>query len=195
MKSRVSGKCFVVTGAASGIGLATARLLRAQGARLALWERSADVLQKVAAELHAYPVIVDVAQPESVETAMGNTMAELGRLDGVIHVAEILNAGLFDQKELDSHRRIVEVNLFGTVNVAYAALPHLKPTRGSLVMLASSSAFYGAPEYAVYGATKAGVLSFAQSLRLELDSGHKVSDVCWIIRLCWRINQRVMSSW
>jgi short-subunit dehydrogenase len=161
---------FIVTGAAGGIGLATARLLKERGARLALWDQNADALQKAADELGERVVPVDVTQPASVEQAMAQSLEYLGALNGVIHAAGILNAGLFDQKTFDSHRRVIEVNLFGTVNVAYAVLPHLKQTRGSLVMLASSSAFYGAPEYAVYGASKAGVLSFAQSLRLECES-------------------------
>jgi short-subunit dehydrogenase len=170
---------FIITGAASGIGLATARLLKAKGARLALWDRNADALQKAALELDTQAVPVDMTQAESVAAAMEQSITHLGKLDGVIHAAGILNAGLFDQKDLDSHRRVVEVNLFGTMNVAYAALPHLKATRGSIVMVASSSAFYGGPEYAVYGATKAGVLSFAQSLRLELDStGVHIGVVC-----------------
>ena len=170
---------FVVTGAASGIGLATARLLYQRGARLALWDRDADGLGKIAAELDAHTITVDVTQPESVESAMAKSIDHLGKLDGLVHAAGILNAGLFDQKQIDSHRSVVEVNLFGTVNVAYAALPHLRLTCGSLVMVASSSAFYGAPEYAVYGATKAGVLSFAQSLRLELDgTGVHIGVVC-----------------
>lgn len=164
-----TGTAYVVTGAASGIGLATARLLKTHGVKLSLWDRSADALQKAADELDAQAVLVDVTQPESVAAALAQSIEYLGKLDGLIHAAGILNAGLFEQKSLDSHRGVVEVNLFGTVNVAHAALPHLRLSRGSLVMMASSSAFYGAPEYAVYGATKAAILSFAQSLRLELE--------------------------
>lgn len=174
-----SDKNFIVTGAASGIGLATARLLHHQGARLALWDQSAEALEQVATELSACACPVDVSQPASVRAAMEASLAFLGSLDGVIHAAGILRAGEFEQIEVDAQRRIIEVNLFGTINVAFAALPALRQSRGSLIMLASASAFYGSPEYAAYGATKAGVLSFAQSLRVELaGTGVHVGIVC-----------------
>jgi meso-butanediol dehydrogenase/(S,S)-butanediol dehydrogenase/diacetyl reductase len=159
---------FIITGAASGIGLAVARRLKAEGARLVLWDRNASGLHAPAAELAAVSRAVDVTQVDDVRDALAEATAALGGLDGVFHSAGILSAGLFEQVDIQAHRRVVEVNLFGTVNVAHAALTGLRASRGSLVMMASSSAFYGPPEYAVYGATKAGVLNFAQALRAEL---------------------------
>lgn len=171
------GLSFIITGAASGIGLATARLLQSRGAKLALWDQHADALAKVAAELHTCGIPVDVTSIQSVQAAIGQSIEYLGGLSGLIHCAGILDAGLFGEKPIDSHRRVVEVNLFGTLNVAHAALPHLRQTSGSLVMLASASAFYGTPEYAAYSAAKAGVLSFAQSLRVEYPDVH-IGVVC-----------------
>ncbi len=168
MKTFFTDRGFIVTGAASGIGLATARLLKANGARLALWDQNAEALAQAADELDAQAVPLDITRPENVETAMRDSLSYLGSLQGVIHAAGILRAGTFDQINLHEQRRIIEVNLLGTLNIAYAALPHLRQSRGSLVMLASSSAFYGPPEYVAYAASKAGVLSIAQSLRIEL---------------------------
>lgn len=161
-------KGFIVTGAASGIGLATARLLKANGAQLMLWDQNTDALTKSADELGAKAFPLDISRPENVETAMSESLAYLGSLHGVIHAAGILRAGMFHQIDLAEQRRMIEVNLIGTLNITHAALPHLTQSRGSLVMLASSSAFYGPPEYVAYGASKAGVLSLAQSLRIEL---------------------------
>jgi short-subunit dehydrogenase len=174
-----SPSSYIVTGTASGIGLASARLLKQQGARLVLWDQNASALSQVAEELAAHPIPIDVTHADAVIEAMEQSLGYLGKLNGIVHAAGILNAGLFDQKDLDSHRRVIEVNLLGTINLAYTALPHLKQTRGSLILLASSSAFYGAPEYTVYGATKAAILSFAQSLRLEVEHlGVHIGVVC-----------------
>lgn len=161
-------KSFIVTGGASGIGLATARLLKANRARLVLWDQNAEALAQAADELDAKAFPLDISQPENVETAMRESIAYLGSLHGVVHAAGILRAGMFHQIDIHEQRRMIEVNLIGTLNIAHAALPHLRQSRGSLVMLASSSAFYGPPEYVAYGASKAGVLSLAQSLRIEL---------------------------
>jgi len=161
-------KGFIVTGGASGIGLATARLLKANGAKLVLWDQNAEALTKAADELGAKAFPLDISRPENVETAMRESLSPLGGLHGVVHAAGILRAGTFDQIDIHEQRRMIEVNLIGTLNIAHAVLPHLSQSRGSLVMLASSSAFYGPPEYAAYGASKAGILSIAQSLRIEL---------------------------
>jgi short-subunit dehydrogenase len=158
---------FIVTGAASGMGLATSRLLRQRGARLALWDRSADALTQAAAELDALACPVEISDPAQVEQSASASLAHLGRLNGVVHAAGILRAGEFSQVDLAEHLRVMQVNLLGTVTAAYALLPYLRQTAGSLVMIASVSAFSGSPEYATYGAAKAGVLSFAEALRIE----------------------------
>jgi short-subunit dehydrogenase len=179
MSSTLMGKRCIVTGAASGIGQASARLLKAQGARLALWDRDAAGVEQMAAELDAPAFVVDVTDASAVTAAVEQSAAALGGLDMALHCAGILHTRTFEQIPLAEQRRMIEVNFIGTVTVAYAALPHLRHTRGSLIMLASLSAFYGAPEYAVYGATKAAVLSFAQALRVELaGSGVHVGVVC-----------------
>lgn len=177
--STFQDRAFLVTGAASGIGLATARLLRAFGARLALWDQQAAPLASAARDLGAHVAVVDVADGPAVAQAMTDSVAALGGLDGVIHCAGILRAGAFENLPLAAHEAVVRVNLLGSLNTAHAALPHLRATHGSLVLVASVSAFSGAPEYAVYGATKAGVLNLAQALRVELrGSGVHVGVIC-----------------
>lgn len=162
-----SEKKFLITGGVSGIGLATATALHRRGAKLALWDVNAPLLEAAGKALKAFPAWVDVTRHE-VAPAMQQVTEELGGLDGVIHCAGILSTGRFEDIDRERHQRIIEVNLGGTLAVAHAALPFLRQSGGSLVLLASVSAFYGPPEYASYAAAKAGVLNFAQSLRIEL---------------------------
>lgn len=170
MSEQFSGRTFLVTGAASGIGLATARKLAERGARLALWDREADTIAEVGRELNAvFTRAGDIALSDVVHRAMDKTLERLGgQLDGVIHSAGILQTGHFDTTPLDSHVRMVNTNLIGAINVAYCALPALKASRGTLTFLGSAAAFHGGPEYATYGATKAGLLNLAEALRVEL---------------------------
>jgi short-subunit dehydrogenase len=179
MTAAFANQGFIVTGAASGIGKATAQLLHQRGAKLVLWDQDAAHLSQAAGELNAQPAQVDVTRPHEVRSAMSQAVEALGTLNGVVHSAGILRAGVFEQVDIEAHRRMIEVNLFGTLNVVYAALPHLRHARGSLTLLASTAAFYGPPEYTSYGAAKAGVLAFAQALRVELNgSGVHIGVVC-----------------
>jgi len=173
------GRNFIVTGGASGIGLATARLLRQDGANLVLWDVDEAKLPAVGDELGVETAVVNITRPDQVETAMATAVAQMGSLDGVVHSAGILRSGGFAKMSLDVQRQVVDVNLNGSIVVAFTAVPYLRQSKGSLIFLASSSAFYGPPEFAAYGASKAGVLSLAQSLRLELeDAGVHVGVLC-----------------
>jgi 3-dehydrosphinganine reductase len=163
-----AGRGFLITGAASGIGLATERMLKSRGARLVLWDQNTAVLEKAASDLDAPHATIDVTQPEQVQSALVDAARDLGCIDGVIHCAGVLRTGLFETIDIGTHRRTVEVNLFGTLLVVHKTLPYLRTSRGSLILMCSVSAFYGPPEYASYGASKAGLLTFAQALRIEL---------------------------
>jgi NAD(P)-dependent dehydrogenase (short-subunit alcohol dehydrogenase family) len=169
-------KVFLITGAANGIGLATARALHARGAAVILWDvDEASLVTAVAAIPGARCAVVDVTQPEAISRALQT----VDRLDGVVHSAGIARAGMFEGVALEQHRRVIEINLFGTLAVAHAVLPKLRQSQGSLVMVSSVSAFYGPPEFSSYAATKAGVLNFAQLLRIELaHNGVHVGVIC-----------------
>jgi short-subunit dehydrogenase len=119
--------------------------------------------------------VIDITDIAQIQAAL----ATQPRIDSVIHSAGIIYTGLVSDIPIEKQQRLIEVNLIGALNVAYAALPCLKASRGSLVLMASTSAFYGPPEFAIYGATKAGVLGMAQALRLELEpDGVHVGVVC-----------------
>lgn len=177
--SSLEGRNYVITGGASGIGLATARLLQKSGANLVLWDVAGEKLQQAGESLGAETAVVDVTQPDQVEAAMAKAVSRLGSLDGLIHCAGILRSGAFTEIPLAVQRQVVDINLNGSIAVAFTAVPYLQQSKGSLILLASTSAFYGPPEFAAYGASKAGVLSLAQSLRLELeDTGLHIGVVC-----------------
>jgi NAD(P)-dependent dehydrogenase (short-subunit alcohol dehydrogenase family) len=160
-------RTFIITGAASGIGLALARALHEQGARLALWDVNAAALDAIGAELNVFTVCVDVTDAVNVEEGLQSSLAHLGRLDGVIHSAGILITGNFNTIAIETYARMVNINLLGSIMIARAVYPHLAETRGSLVLLGSISAFVPAPDFAVYATSKAGVYSLAQTLRIE----------------------------
>ncbi|MFO0842650.1 MAG: SDR family oxidoreductase [Gemmataceae bacterium] len=173
-----AGKHWVVTGGGSGMGLASARLLHGLGAAVALWDLSPAVKER-AAEVGGLGVVADVTVPESVEAATRETLSAFGKLDGVLHAAGVMKTGLVEALDGGAQARVIQVNLAGTAVVAHAVVPHLKRTRGSLVLFGSVSAFHGTPEFAAYAASKAGVLSFAQALRVELEgAGVHVGVFC-----------------
>lgn len=160
-------KPIIVTGAASGIGRATAKLLHEQGAKLSLWDVQAAALDQLAAEFGCHTAVVDVTDATAVAETIQQVRKEYGHLTAVIHAAGILATGLFTTIPLDKQQKLIQVNLSGTLNIAYHALPYLQQTKGSLIMIASTSALFGPPEYASYGASKAGVLSLSQALAVE----------------------------
>lgn len=157
MADPFTGRSFVVTGGGSGIGAATAQALRARGARVQTIDLAGDVDH-----------LVDVTDAAATRAAFDSAAAD-GGIDGVVHSAGILSTGPFAELDVERQLAIVNVNLGGTVSVAHAAVPHLRASRGSLVLMGSASGFQGPPEYATYGATKAAVIALAQSLRIELE--------------------------
>jgi NADP-dependent 3-hydroxy acid dehydrogenase YdfG len=174
-KKSATPRTALVTGASSGIGAATARRLHEDGWKLFLWDVTEGPLKETAERTNASWSVVDVTDTEAVRSALNSIDSNL---DAVVHSAGVLHIGLATDMPAEQHRRMIDINLWGTVNVVTAVLPKLKAAGGMLVMMGSTSAFYGPPEYASYGATKAGVLSFAQALRIELHDTEVDVAVC-----------------
>ncbi len=167
MSPTFHNQTIIITGAASGIGRATATLLHEQGATLSLWDVQAAPLAQLAAEFGCHSAVVDITDAAAVAETMQQFVQTHGRLTAVIHAAGILATGLFTNIPLEKQQLLVQVNLSGTINIAYHALPYLEQSKGSLITIASTSALFGPPEYASYGASKAGVLSLSQALAVE----------------------------
>ncbi|MFD6294679.1 SDR family oxidoreductase [Streptomyces sp. NPDC060235] len=170
VQGRSDGRVAVVTGAARGVGEATARRLARRGLRLALLGRELESLRQVAAGLTTETccIEVDVTDEAALNGAARSVQARLGPASVVVANAGIAAAGPFAASEPALFNRVIEVNLIGSANTARAFLPQLLRTRGYYLQIASTAAFGSAPLMSAYCASKAGVESFAQALRTEL---------------------------
>jgi short-subunit dehydrogenase len=161
----------LVTGASSGIGAAFARALAARGAHLVLAARSTDKLEALAAELsarhgvRAVAVRSDLAQP-GAGAALAREVASRGvTVDVLVNNAGFATHGLFEATSPERERDEIQVNVAAVVDLAHAFFPGmLARGRGAVVNVASTAAFQPVPYMAVYGATKAFVLSFSEAL-------------------------------
>ena len=183
----LSGRVALITGAASGIGEATARALARRGCNLLLAARRLDRLQSLAGELtsgqagvDARPVRLDVSQPGEVADAVRQAEAWFGSIDILVNNAGI---GRMDRLEAldpeDDIQQQVAVNLTGAILASRAVLPGmLRSGRGHIIQVGSMASFVGTPLYSIYAATKFGLRGFSESLRREVRSkGIRVSTV------------------
>ncbi|MFG1809503.1 SDR family oxidoreductase [Streptomyces sp. NPDC049040] len=165
------GKVAVVTGAARGIGAAVARELAARGMRLVLLGRELESLRKVANSLPGTSCCIeaDVTDEASIQGSARSVAERLGPVSVVVANAGIAAAGSFATCDAALWNRVIEVNLIGSAVTARVFLPQLLQTRGYLLQVASTAAFGSAPMMSAYCASKAGVESFAQALRTEME--------------------------
>jgi len=164
----------VVTGAASGMGLAIARHLAARGDRVGLLDVQAEAVLEAAAGLReagfrAIGAEADVSDRAAVDAALEKVRAELGPIRIMITAAGLDAFERFGEITAESWERVVAVNLTGTFHCLQAALPDmLEAGWGRMVTISSSSAQSGAPRMAHYVAAKAGVIGLTRALALEL---------------------------
>ena len=166
----VNGRVVVVTGAARGIGAATARELARRGATLSLIGIEPERLAELVAELgeqHA-AFNADVRDQAALDKAIADTMTRFGRIDALIANAGVVNYGTVRTADPDSFASTIEVNLTGVYRTVHAAAPQLIASHGYVLIIASLASFMALPGGAAYAASKAGVLALANSLRAEL---------------------------
>ena len=175
--ARGEGRAVLVTGGSRGIGRAIARAFAERGDRVAVhWGRSRDLAEQVRAELPGSGHVLvqaDMADPAAVGTMVDHAAAELGGLDVLVN-----NAGVFTAHPplttsyadwQDAWSRTLAVNLVGAANATFRAVPHLIAAGGGAVVnVTSRGAFRGEPDTPAYGASKAGLNAFAQSMALAL---------------------------
>ena len=168
---RFEGRAAIVTGGASGIGLAVAARLAAEGARVSLWDADAGALDAARSTAGAAETaVVDVTDADAVGRAMEASAAALGGLDILVTSAGITgpNATVRDYP-VDAWRRVLDVNLTGTFLCARAAIPFMERANyGRIVPIASVAGKEGNPNAAAYSASKAGVIGLTKSLGKEL---------------------------
>jgi NAD(P)-dependent dehydrogenase (short-subunit alcohol dehydrogenase family) len=180
---RFSGKGALVTGAASGIGRATALRLAAEGATVVAADVDAERLATLAEEIDGesgsiHTRAADVSAAEAVDELVTSTVGTLGRLDVVVNVAGVLSFSHTHEHPLEEWDRLLAVNLTGTFLVCRASIPHLLGSRGTIVNLASTAAHKGQPWSAAYVASKGGVLALTKALAVEYArAGLRVNSV------------------
>jgi short-subunit dehydrogenase len=172
----LEGAVVVVTGASSGIGRATARRFASRGSHLVLVARAQGPLDEAAAHcrdkgVRALTVTGDVADPATAERVVDVAVREFGHLDVWVNVAAVMAYGIVEQVPPATQKRIIEVNLLGTMWAARAVLPEMKKHgRGVIVNVASLYGRVATPYVSGYASSKFGVLGFSQVLRQELRS-------------------------
>jgi len=170
--AELSGRRILVTGGASGIGAAAAKLLSTQGARVAVLDR----------ETTAGPAsfVADVTDETAVAAAVDAAAGVLGGLDGLVNCAGISVTAPVETMALDQWRRVIDINLTGTFLVTRAVIPHIRLAGGgTIVTIASASGLLpSSVGSAAYGASKAGVDMFMKYLAKEVAPSIRVNSVC-----------------
>ncbi|MCE2474203.1 MAG: SDR family oxidoreductase [Alphaproteobacteria bacterium] len=166
----LKGRVAVVTGAASGIGRATAKRLGADGAALELWDAAAEGLAETASDTGGNATTLSVTDDEAVAAAAAAAAERHGRIDILVNCAGIAgDIGPVVEADPAEWRRVIEVNLTGTFLCCRAVLPHMQGSGyGRIVNIASVAGKEGNPNAAHYSASKAGVITFTRALGKEV---------------------------
>jgi NAD(P)-dependent dehydrogenase (short-subunit alcohol dehydrogenase family) len=171
MNEILSGRRILITGGASGIGLAIAREFVAHGARVALVDRSAEGLKNARNALGDSVAVVpaDVANPADVDAAVARSARELDGLDGVVNAAGISLWRSIEETSYDAWRNILSVNLDGPFLVCRAAIPELKKSgSGTIVNIGSGSSLRPTANFGAYCTSKAALVMLTKVLAMEL---------------------------
>jgi NADP-dependent 3-hydroxy acid dehydrogenase YdfG len=170
MTGSLSDRVVVVTGASSGIGEATARLLHEAGAHPVLAARRADRLEALSKELDgALAVPTDVTDPAQVKALVDATIERHGRVDGLVNNAGAGSHWRIEDVDPAAYVQLLNLNVVGVVNGIQAVLPHLRAAGGGRIVNVSSGSTRAArPGIGVYAATKCAVNMLSEVARLEL---------------------------
>jgi short-subunit dehydrogenase len=164
---------IVITGASSGIGLTTARMAARRGARVVLAARSTDVLARVAGEIEAEGgraayVTADVGRRDDVQAIADEARARFGGFDTWVNVAGLTVYGPLREIDYADHERLIQTNLWGTVNGSLVAVEELRQHGGALINIGSVASDLAFPFQGLYATSKHAVKGFTDTLRMEL---------------------------
>ena len=171
---KLSDQVIVITGATSGIGLATARMAAGEGAKLVLAARSDDALRKLEAELvsaggKAVVVSADVRRREDVQRIADTAVERFGDFDTWVNNAGGSIFGRIRDVPVDEERKLFEVNYWGLVYGSRIAADYLRTRGGAIINVGSVASDCGIPLQAAYSASKHAVKAFTDTLRVELE--------------------------
>jgi meso-butanediol dehydrogenase/(S,S)-butanediol dehydrogenase/diacetyl reductase len=184
MQQRFEGKVAFVTGAASGIGLATVQRLAREGASVYACDLNEAVLHEEMAKLTAEGRTVtaralNVTDSAACQGAIAEAVQVYGQLDVLCNVAGISLFSHFIDMKLSDWDKVIAINLTSVMVLSQAALPHLLQSKGNIVNVASTASLVGLPYNAAYCASKAGVLMLTKSLAVDMaEHSVRVNAVC-----------------
>lgn len=170
----IEGKVVVITGASSGLGKSTARMLSAEGAKVVLGARRAERIQSLADELtknggKALALTTDVTNAAQVKKLVDTAVEKYGRVDVVINNAGVMPHSPLERLKIDDWNQMIDVNIKGVLYGIAAALPYMKTQKSGHIINVSSVAGHKVnPGGAVYSATKYAVRAISEGLRQEV---------------------------
>ena len=169
-KSTLTDRVVLITGAASGIGAATALELVAQGGTPVLVDCDAEPLAQMAQRCGPQTLywVADVTQLQAMQEVVDKTIGKLGRIDILFANAGVAAFGPVAYIDPEAWKRCFEVNVFGVFNTIRASLPAIMQQRGYVLINASSSSFAHPPVMSAYAASKSAVEAMGNSLRIEM---------------------------
>ncbi len=179
----VENKVVIITGASSGIGEATARLLAKNGAKVVLGARRSDRLEAIAKDIHAQGGIaeyqtLDVTQRSQLEAIVQFAKSKFDRVDVLINNAGVMPLSTLDQLKVEEWDRMIDVNIKGVLYGIAAALPIMKAQKaGQIINLSSIGGHAVSPTAAVYCATKFAVGAISEGLRQEVGGDLRVTVI------------------
>jgi len=183
MEKNIEGKIIVITGAGSGIGRATAKLLAVQGARVVMGARRIDKLQQVSEEISqmggsAVYLQTDVTKKQEVTALVNIATQTYGRIDVIINNAGISQLQRMEDTDVHGWEQMIDVNLKGTLYGIAAALPHFKQQgSGHIINVISTAGISIVPTMGVYAGTKNAVRTISECLRQESEGRWRVTGI------------------
>ena len=168
--TRFSDKVIIITGAASGIGEATARRFAEEDARLVLCDLDGDNLDKVAASLETANVaakITDVSDFAACEALVAFALERFGRIDVLVNNAGKDHLGRLDDGDIAEFSKVIDADLYGVVHMSRAAIAALRAAKGSIVNTSSVSGLGGDWNHSFYCAAKGAVTNFTRALAMD----------------------------
>lgn len=168
----LEGKVAVVTGAASGLGRATALKLAAAGANLWLVDVNEAALAETAGMLapsgrNVVTETADLSDPDACRAVIANAVGKFGRLDALCNIAGLIYLANTPDMPLAQYQRTIDVNLNAPFLLSQAAIPHLLDTNGAIVNVASSASYIGEAYAAAYCASKWGIVGMTKAMAME----------------------------